>query len=227
MSELPIIYEDIDILVVNKPAGLGTQAPRQFDSLEARVRQYRASSLGPDERTPYLGIPHRLDRCVSGVIVFAKRRKAAQRISLQFERREVQKIYVARVEGFLEPVTGKWSDYLRKIEGEPRVEVVGEHEDGAKLARLSYEITAHPGEDSILRIHLETGRMHQIRVQAASRGYPIRGDRLYGSKLAFGPEPGHERERQIALHAAELTLEHPRSREQVSFSAPPEGWPAN
>ena len=87
MTNLDIIFEDDQILLVNKPAGIGTQAPRQFDSLEARVREYLVS-LEP-EHTPYLGIPHRIDRCVSGLVVFAKRKKAAQRLAKQFERREV------------------------------------------------------------------------------------------------------------------------------------------
>ena len=220
---LSIVFEDEDILVVCKPAGLGTQAPIAFDSLEARVRAYLSESAASDA-TPYLGIPHRLDRCVSGTIVFAKRRKAAQRLSKQFELRSVIKTYVANVAGRVEPASGEWRDHLRKIPDEPRGEVVPELEltkySDAKLAVLTYEVLRCDEKTSELKIQLETGRMHQIRLQAAARNHPVVGDRMYGSEIDFGPTPNHERERHIALHASELTFEHPRSREQVTFASP-------
>lgn len=225
---LAIIFEDQDILVLCKPAGLGTQAPKAFDSLESRVRNYLAVTVDPESK-PYLGIPHRLDRCVSGAIVFAKRRKAAQRLSKQFELRTVCKGYLAIVAGQVSEESGEWRDYLRKIPDEPRGEVVsetarGEHPD-AKLAVLRYEVTREEDSHTELCIELETGRMHQIRLQAAARNHPVWGDRMYGSDVEFGAPPQHERDRQIALHAAELTFEHPRSREQVTFNAPlPDHW---
>jgi len=225
---LDILFEDQDILVVCKPAGLGTQAPIAFDSLEARVRAYLSESAASDP-TPYLGIPHRLDRCVSGTIVFAKRRKAAQRLSKQFELRTVTKTYLAIVHGIVEPVSGEWRHYLRKIPDEPRGEVIPESElskcSDAKLAVLTYEVLRCDEKTSEVKIQLETGRMHQIRLQAAARNHPVLGDRMYGSEIEFGPTPNHERDRQIALHAVELSFEHPRSRETVKFiAALPECW---
>ena len=123
MNSLQVLFEDEHILVVNKPAGLGTQAPRQYDSLESRVREYLAAAATSDA-APYLGIPHRLDRCATGVVVFAKTRKAAKRISLQFEHREVRKTYVAIVCGVVTPEEAVWTDYLRKVEDEPRVSLI-------------------------------------------------------------------------------------------------------
>lgn len=223
-----IIFEDEQILVVTKPPGLATQAPREFDSLEARVRAYllaTSSQTSDSDRPPYLGIPHRLDRCASGIIVFAKRRKAAQRLSRQFEAREVGKVYLADVAGQVEPSSGDWRDYLRKIPDEPRGEVVAtEHTEG-KLAVLQFEVQARSESASRLRIRLETGRMHQIRIQCASRGFPVVGDVLYGSDRQFGPSVEHERDRQIALHAWQLTFLHPSVRETMTFESPlPEHW---
>lgn len=222
MIGLDIIYEDEQIVVVNKAAGIGTQAPRKFDSLEARIRAY----LGKSSSHPYLGIPHRLDRCASGVMVFAKRRKAAQRLALQFERREVQKIYAALVSGKVSPKAGEWQDYMRKIPDKPRAEIVSSNHADARLAILAYEVTCVDQDVSRLQIQLQTGRMHQIRLQCGSRGFPILGDAMYGSAVVFGGNVDHERERQIALHARSLKLVHPRTRELMQFEAAfPNSWP--
>lgn len=228
MSDLEIVFEDQDILVVCKPAGLATQAPRVFDSLEARVREHLQN-----EPKPYLGIPHRLDRCVSGTIAFAKRRKAAQRLSKQFEERSVGKRYRAIVSGRVSPSMGSWTDYLRKIPDEPRGEVVPQtmltQFPDAKQAILKYEVLQFADDTNAteLRIELETGRMHQIRLQAAVREHPVWGDAVYGSTVNFGPSMDDERKRHIALHAEELTFEHPRSRDRVKFCSPlPDYWPS-
>lgn len=221
MTGLTIIFEDDQILVVNKPAGIGTQAPRQFDSLEARVRNYLKNSLESEfpDREPYLGIPHRLDRCASGAIVFAKRKKAAQRLAKQFERREIGKTYIATVSGIVETNSGTWTDCIRKIPNEPKAEIVTADQADAKRATLSFEVIQRNERLSQLRIQLETGRMHQIRIQCAMRNHPILGDTLYESSQRFGPVVTHERERHIALHAKRLSFRHPKTREEVSFEA--------
>lgn len=236
MPAIDIIFEDNDILVANKPAGLGTQAPVAFDSFEARIRAYLLEKAEPGE-TPYLGIPHRLDRCVSGAMIFAKRKKAARLISQQFERREVEKGYLAVVSGIVQPAEAEWQDFIRKIPDEPRAEIVdaaaAPNDPTAKKAILQYSVTGSNeqqeplGPTTQLQVRLETGRMHQIRVQSAARGYPVFGDKMYGSEHQFGPEPTHERDRQIALHAAEIEFEHPRVKERMKFTAPlPELWPS-
>src|SRR5437773_922410 len=138
MPGFEILFEDADLLVVNKAAGLLTQAPLGIDSLEVRIKRLlKERDAAPGDA--YLGVPHRLDRPVSGAILFAKNLKAAQRISKQFESRRVEKMYWALVEGAIEPVEGAWTDYLKKIEGEPRTVVVGESDSGGRKAVLHYE----------------------------------------------------------------------------------------
>ena len=221
-----LIFEDDQILVVNKPAGIGTQAPAKFDSLEARIRRYQFQA--GDQPTPYLGIPHRLDRCVSGAMVFAKRKKAALKLSKQFERREVAKTYQTLVTGLVDPAIGEWRDYLRKIPNQPRAEIVDEHHKEGRLAIMRYQVEHRAANASHLRITLETGRMHQIRIQCSSRGFPVLGDEMYSSTESFGPEYEHERERSIALHASQLRFVHPTTRENLSFHAPfPMYWPTH
>src|SRR5438552_16225005 len=121
-----ILYEQGPCLVVNKPGGLLTQAPPEIDSLEVRVKRF----LKARENKPgnvYLGVPHRLDRPVSGAMVLALHVRAARRLSEQFEERRIRKTYWALTEGSIEPAEGTWTDYLRKINGEPRTVVVDQH----------------------------------------------------------------------------------------------------
>src|SRR5207248_9973361 len=124
----------------------------------------------------------RLDRPVSGEILFAKHRKAAQRISKQFPSRRVEKTYWALVAGNVDPAEGTWTDYLKKIEGEPRTVVVEANDSSGRKAVLHYEVIQRVVGRTLLEITLETGRTHQIRVQCASRGHPLLGDELYGSR---------------------------------------------
>ena len=223
---LDILYEDASCIVVNKPGGLLTQAPLGIDSLEFRIKrllQERDKIAGG----VYLGVPHRIDRPVSGVIVFAKDVRSARRISQQFERRQVAKSYWALAAGDVEPDEGTWTDYLKKIYGQPRSVVVEEGDKDGRIAILHYRIKQRLAGRTLLEITLETGRTHQIRVQCAHRGHPLLGDELYGSKETFGPWSEDERERLIALHARSLKFRHPVTREDVRFEAPlPPIWSA-
>src|SRR4051812_7476235 len=132
-----ILFEDETCLAVAKPGGLLTQAPLGIDSLEYRIKRF-LSERGGVAGEVYLGVPHRIDRPVSGAIVFAKTLKAAQRISKQFESRRVEKTYWALVEGDIEPAAGTWTDYLKKIEGEPRTIVVEPTDPAGRNAILHY-----------------------------------------------------------------------------------------
>src|SRR5262245_56874329 len=125
MPIFTILYEDSTCLVVSKPAGLLTQAPMGIDSLEVQVKRYLEEKK-EIEGDVYLGVPHRIDRPVSGVLVLAKNRKSARRISEQFERRLVEKTYWALVEGNVQPHEGTWTDQLKKVYGKPRSQVVDE-----------------------------------------------------------------------------------------------------
>ena len=223
-SLVEILYQAASCLVVLKPAGLATQAPPQFDSLERRLRAWLAECQ-PQHDFVYLGVPHRLDRPVSGAIVFATRKRAAFKLSRQFERRQVKKLYWACVENRVDPGEGTWSDYLRKVYGHPRAEVVAAEHPDARLAVLRYRTLGAAKQGSWLEIELETGRTHQVRVQAASRGHPVLGDAFYGSTTAFGVQHDDERRRGIALHARSLSFVDPATNEPVTVEAPlPAAW---
>ena len=225
---IEILYDDGPVLVVNKPSGLLTQAPVGIDSLEVRIKRlYRQREEKPDDANIYLGLPHRLDRPVSGAIVFARHVRAAQRLSMQFENRTVSKAYWAFVEGVVTPDEGTWTDYLHKRHGMAQAEVVDASHPAAKHAVLHYRVLWQGATGAWLEIELETGRTHQIRVQAASRGHAVVGDSQYGSVSTFG-DPGLElRDRPIALHARHLGFRHPMTSDEVEIVAPlPAHWDA-
>jgi 23S rRNA pseudouridine1911/1915/1917 synthase len=227
MAMLDILYDNGPCLVVNKPAGVLTQAPAGIDSMEVRVKAFYREREGK-EGNIYLGLPHRLDRPVSGAIVFARHVRAAQRLSRQFEDRTVTKVYWAVVEGDVQPDEGTWTDYLHKRHGMPQSSVVPEGDPRGKIAIMRYRVLAHiESVGTWLEIELETGRTHQIRVQAASRGYPVVGDAQYGATMAFGEQFEDERLRGIALHARQLGFNHPMTGEPVDIVAPtPPAWQA-
>lgn len=219
-----VLYESGPCLVVLKPAGLATQAPPGIDSLEVRIKAELARQR-PEHESIYLAVPHRLDRPVSGAMVFATRRRAAHKISQQFEHREVKKIYWACVEGEVQPAEGTWTDHLRKVYGHPKAELVpADHPEG-RIAILHYRTLGVTPWGSWLEIELETGRTHQIRVQAASRGHPVLGDAFYGSRVPFGVQHADERLRAIALHGRSLSFRDPTTKETVTIVAPlTEDW---
>lgn len=225
---LDILYDDGPCLVVNKPAGLLTQAPAGIDSLEVRVKQFFRQREGkPADANIYLGLPHRLDRPVSGAIVLARHVRAAQRLSAQFENRTVSKSYWAFVDGVVEAEEGTWTDYLHKRHGMAQAAVVAADHPAAKHAVLHYRVRWQTDAGAWLEIELETGRTHQIRIQAASRHHPVRGDTQYGSRQPFGDPNLKERDRPIALHARQLSFRHPMRDELVDVTAPlPEAWQA-
>lgn len=243
-SGFQILYESGPCLVLGKPAGLLTQAPPGIDSLELRLRRYLQQREGKSHAL-YLGLPHRLDRPVSGAIVFARHVRAAQRIARQFEARTVDKFYWALIEGGPfgdEPAgaaslddagaagapgrrpgmadAGTWTDWMRKVPDEPRSETVPADHPDAQRAVLHYQVRGATASTVWLEIRLETGRTHQIRVQCAARGTPIVGDSAYGARRPFGPSSDDLRARWIALHARYLAFEHPMTRERVEVEAP-------
>jgi 23S rRNA pseudouridine1911/1915/1917 synthase len=223
-SGFEILYEEGPCLVVCKPPGLPTQAPPGIDSLEVRIEAFLKQRDDPPHDV-YLGVPHRLDRPASGAMVFGTRRRATQKLARQFEHRQVKKLYWACVEGRPDPPEGVWQDYLRKVYGKPQAEIVPADHPEARLAVLRYRTLLSADWGSWLEIELETGRTHQVRIQAASRGHPVLGDFQYGSKIPFGPQHADERLRAIALHARTLAFQHPTSKQWISVTAPaPEFW---
>ena len=221
-----ILYEEGPCLAVCKPPGLSTQAPPGIDSLEVRIKAFLRERDRPP-RGVYLGVPHRLDRPASGAIVFGRHTRATRRLARQFEQRTVEKLYWAGVEGVVTPDRGSWEDYVRKVPGEARAEIVAADHPEGRIARLSYRTLAAAEGVAWLEIELLTGRTHQIRVQAASRGHPLLGDSQYGAQLPFGPQHEDVRLRAIALHARSLAFLHPMSKQPVRVVAPvAEYWPA-
>lgn len=225
MTSAPsILYEDHHLLVLNKPAPLLTQAPEGIPSLESWAKSYIKDKYAKPAGV-YLGIPHRLDRPVSGIVVFCRNTKAAQRVHLQFHDRTVRKVYWAIVAG--EVTTAEtWEDWVLKVPEESRLERVESTTPGAKPASLSVEPLQHFAGSSLVALHPRTGRMHQLRAQCGWRGHPIWGDAQYGSVVEFGPPAEQPRDRVIALHARELTLQHPFRAVTLQFLAPCPGyWP--
>lgn len=223
---LHVLFEDHHLVVVNKPAPLLTQAPPGVPNLEELVRAYIKEKYAKPAGV-YLGVPHRLDRPVSGVVCFARNTKAAQRVHAQFEDRTVRKVYWALVEGDVPGDAGVWDDYILKVEGEARAERGTEGQPGAKLATLEYRVLSRTGAQTHLELHPLTGRMHQLRVQSAWRGHPVLGDEWYGGARPFGPPAALPRDRVIALHARGLTFRHPFTKAELTVEAPVPGyWPA-
>jgi RluA family pseudouridine synthase len=218
--ELEILYDVGPCLVVNKPPGLLTQAPTGIDSLEVRVKAFYCQREQKAGKI-YLGVPHRLDRPVSGAIVFARHVRAAQRLSAQFENRTVNKMYWAFVEGNVQPDEGTWTDYLHKRHGMAQAIVVPADDPRGKQAVMQYRVLVRTAVGTWLEVELKTGRTHQIRLQAASRGHPVVGDSQYGSTRPFGEQFADERLRAIALHARQLGFNHPMTGAAVDTIAPP------
>jgi RluA family pseudouridine synthase len=222
MSDEPgfeILYEEGPCLVVNKPPGVLTQAPPGIDSLDTRVKDLFRARLGRTGKV-YLAVPHRLDRPASGAIVLARHVRAGRRLSEQFEARTVEKIYWVCVAGRVTPEEGIWRDTMRKVPDEARAEVVAEDHPEGRLAVAHYRILGQAEWGTWLEVRLETGRTHQIRVQTASRGYPVLGDEQYGATVAFGTQFDDVRLRPIALHSRRLAFSHPMTREPVDVVAP-------
>jgi 23S rRNA pseudouridine1911/1915/1917 synthase len=224
---IELLLADPWFLVLNKPIDLLTQAPPHLESVQRRLVEQLAPSM---PATPFIGIPHRLDRMTSGAMVVARNQRALRRLCDQFASRKVLKEYIAWVHGSV-PEQGEWVDTLRKVPDEPRAEVVDAGNEDGRLATLSYRLvhTMHCPDGtcrSLVRIALGTGRMHQIRLQFGSRGHSIIGDALYGSACLWGDAQPTLREPPIALHAFRIGFHHPKNGEFVSVHAlPPAEFP--
>ena len=207
-----IIYEDNHLLVVEKPINIPVQADSSGDEdLLTMLKKYLKEKYDKPGDV-YLGLVHRLDRPVGGVMVFAKTSKAASRLSKQVKKHEFKKIYMAVIEGKVSD-SGTFKDRLKKDE---KTNITRVSEDG-KEAELSYNLIGFVNNLSLVRISLKTGRSHQIRVQFASRKIPLYGDQKYNPNAVKD---------QIALFASKLEFKHPVTKEVMSFELPlPERYP--
>ena len=212
-----IIFIDNHLIAVTKPAGLLTQPDRNTgESLIDQTRQWIKEKYNKPNNI-FLGLVHRLDRNVSGVVLFARTSKAASRLSKQFREGTPKKHYRAIVLGKLKEEHTTLVHYLRK-EKSLRATVFPRETPTAKRSELSYEVINSLEKKSLLEVSLSTGRFHQIRAQMAFIGHPIIGDVKYGA-----PEPLLNQE--IALYAHKLVFSHPVSNEEITLTAPePKTW---
>ena len=206
-----VVYEDNHLLVVVKPPNMPTQADASGDpDLHTTMKQYIAEKYQKPGAV-YLGLVHRLDRPVGGLVVLARTSKAADRLSEQVRKKTLARQYVAAVRGNAEE-TAELNDWLLKDEKTNTVRAVPANTPGAKDAKLVYRKAGEADGLSLLRVKLFTGRSHQIRVQLSHSGCPIWGDARYGAG-----RPGE----QIALWGAHLGLVHPTKKEEMHFDALP------
>ena len=221
---IDILYEDECLLVCIKPAGILSQ-PDVTGSGEDMLSLLRDQLKERDGKEPYIGLVHRLDRGVGGVMVFAKRQDVAGALSTAVANRTLVKQYLAVVHGKPSEERGVWKDFLYKDAAKNKTFVVDRQRKGVKEASLSYATLAAradtpAGDCSLMQIRLHTGRTHQIRVQCSSRGLPLVGDGKYGARDHGLP---------IGLWSYRLTFAHPRKKgKTVDVSALPTegvfGW---
>jgi 23S rRNA pseudouridine1911/1915/1917 synthase len=221
---LRVLLEDNHCLAILKPAGMLTMGDRTEDvSVVDLAREYLRRKYDKPGKV-FVGVVHRLDRPVSGVLLLARTSKGAARLSEQLRKHSVRKVYQCVVEGRPPQREGELVDLLAKDEStnvsrvvEQQSEVRGQGSDSGKESQLRYRCLQSARGLSLLEIELLTGRSHQIRVQLASRGLPICGDAKYGSRTKL--------EGWLALHAASLTFEHPTRGESITVAAPhPTEW---
>ncbi len=215
MQNLKILYEDNHIIVVEKPPNIPSQGDKTNDEdMLTIIKEYLKEKYNKPGNV-YLGLIHRLDRPVGGVMVFAKTSKAASRLSQQVRDKIFKKEYLVIVDGKLEKKKGTLENYLLKNERNNLSKVVKENTKNSKYAKLDYEVLKYNDEIdlSVLRVLLHTGRHHQIRVQLANIGHSICGDQKYGTR---------GRGKQICLWAYKLTIEHPITKELMTFTSIPE-----
>jgi len=207
MSPLEILFEDEVILVVNKPNGLMVEPDRNGHlNLLNEVKKHIKENQSADEEV-YAQHIHRLDRPVSGIILFAKKKRVLKNLSEQFAERRVKKYYQALTENAPEIKIGLLEHWHRK---EKKKAVLYDTEiEYAEKAQLKYEVVKH-GKLFLWNIELHTGKYHQIRAQLSSLGCPIMGDALYGSTLSY-------QENAIALHACKLVFTHPITNQELSI----------
>ena len=209
MNKLNILYEDNHLIVVEKKANILSQGDITNDKdLLTMVKEYVKEKYHKPGNV-YIGLVHRLDRPVGGIMVFAKTSKAASRLSEQIRNKEFKKTYLAIVDGIIEKDKGTYKDKLKKLSNGNTIVA----KDG-KESVLEYEVIKRNKEKNktLVKINLKTGRHHQIRVQFATRNHPLAGDQRYGKADKT----------QIALYAYKLEFLHPTTKEKLSFELLPQ-----
>ena len=211
MNKLNILYEDNQIIVVEKKPNVLSQSDITGDlDLLTMVKSYVKEKYNKPGNV-YIGLVHRLDRPVGGVMVFARTSKAAKRLNEQIKNHEFNKTYVAVLDGILKKEKDELVNYLYKDSKTGKSKIVDKDFTGGKLSKLNYEVLGYYDDKTIVKINLITGRHHQIRLQFKYLGYPLYGDQLYGNK----------NNEQIKLYAYKLEFNHPVSKEKLTFKLLP------
>lgn len=207
------LYEDNHIIIVSKSAGEIVQGDKTGDTpLSETVKAYIKEKYAKPGAV-FLGVVHRLDRPVSGVVLFARTSKALARLNEMFRTQAVQKTYWALVQNTPREPEATLTHYLVRNEKQNKSYAYDHERANAKKAVLDYKIIGHTDRYTLLEIHLHTGRHHQIRCQLAAIGCPIRGDLKYGA-------PRSNPDGSISLHARSIRFEHPVSHEEIYVEAP-------
>lgn len=212
-AELDVLYADNHLLVVAKPACVPTAPDSSGDASLLELAKAWVKREHAKPGAVYLGLVHRLDRPVSGVVCFARTSKAASRLSESFRARRVQKLYLGVVAGEPSAPRAVLEQWLVKDEATNRVRVAREGAPGAQRAVTRIRLLRSAAGESLVALEPETGRPHQLRLACAALGAPLLGDLKYGARE---PLP----DQSIALHASALELEHPTRRELERFEAP-------
>ena len=215
-----VIYEDNHILVAEKPVNIVSQADSTKDLDFLNICKNYIKNKYNKPGNVYLGLIHRLDRPVAGLMVFAKSSKAASRLSDQMRQRKIDKKYIAILQGTLNTIEDQLVSYIKKNPIKNISTVKTRSFEGAKKAILNYKLIRMEGRHSIVEVKLETGRPHQIRAQFSHIGHPILGDRKYGAKKEFNNNKG------IALYSTHLSFKHPVKDEVMSFDLKPKWFKA-
>lgn len=210
---LSVLFEDNYLLALNKPCGIVTDKDiRMNDTLEAQALAYLRSKEKYPEKC-FIGLPHRLDRPVSGVVLFAKKKSMLKKLSEIFEKRKIEKTYWAIVESKPKKSEDALTHWLVKDAAEKRALVYDSQVKNSTRVALQYKTLTENTRGTLLEIKLLTGKFHQIRAQLAHIGCPIAGDARYGAKSPY-------REHAICLHARELRLLHPATGHALQIQAP-------
>ncbi len=214
----PIFHHDNHLLVLYKPAGLLAQADETGEASLLEMGKLWLKRFYNKPGRVFLGLVHRLDRPVAGIMLFCRTSKAAARISEQFRAGSTEKYYLAVLEGELKQESGVLVNFMDRRENRSS-RVVPEKSPSAREARLAFSVLDRARGRTLVRIKLDTGRKHQIRLQFAHIGHPVCGDLRYGA-------PAPLAQKQIALFAKELVVSHPVGGQRLRFESPlPRGWP--
>lgn len=228
-----ILYEDDQIIVVWKPAGMESQSSRGFGAdMVSEIRKHihiSSTKISPQGGAPYVGVIHRLDKPVSGILVYAKTKNAAAALSKQVAEGKMEKKYLAVLCGKVDKNVDNFVDYLLKDEKMNCSRIVDKGINGAKRAELGYQVleraeTEAYGELVLAEITLKTGRHHQIRVQMAGHGMPLWGDNKYNPVFCGESEVQDRKSRRVpvALAACSLAFRHPLTGKTMLFKKMPE-----